>query len=134
MASFFFLSGFSFTNIHKSQDCRGMVRTFVSSSLPHPATSQTLRNYLGNYCREPTSTHSWQQDSSYAPLKWAFWNFTRSYFFVTTERLPLLADKIPRKSDTFSRVWKKISVWDFGSFKEPKYCSAVIKFLKLEIL
>ena len=27
--SFFFLSGFSFTNIHESQDCRGRGRVFL---------------------------------------------------------------------------------------------------------
>ena len=42
--SFFFLSGFSFTNIHESQDCRGRGRAFLNSSLPLPPASQTLRH------------------------------------------------------------------------------------------
>ena len=39
----FFLFGFSFTNIHEPQDCRGRGE-FVNSSLPLPPTSQTLRH------------------------------------------------------------------------------------------
>ena len=41
---FFFLSGFSFTNIHESQDCRGRGGHFFNSSLPLPPASQTLRH------------------------------------------------------------------------------------------
>ena len=40
---FFFLSGFSFTNIHESQDCRGRGGHFFNSSLPLPPALQTLR-------------------------------------------------------------------------------------------
>ena len=41
---FFFLSGFSFTNIHEPQDCRGRGRHFFNSSLPLPPASQTMRH------------------------------------------------------------------------------------------
>ena len=41
---FFFLSGFSFTNIQESQDCRGRGRALLNSSLPLPPASQTLRH------------------------------------------------------------------------------------------
>ena len=42
----FFLSGFSLTNIHCSQDSRGRMGgvSFFNSSLPLPHTSQTLRH------------------------------------------------------------------------------------------
>ena len=39
-----FLSRFSFTTIHESQDCRGRGRAFFNSSLPLPPASQTLRH------------------------------------------------------------------------------------------
>ena len=58
---FFFLSGFSFTNIRDSQDSRGRRRVsfFLSnSSLPLPLASQILRHEPGDYCRGLTSAHS----------------------------------------------------------------------------
>ena len=42
--SSFFLSGFSFTNIHKSQDCKEGGGHFFNSSLPFPPASQTPRH------------------------------------------------------------------------------------------
>ena len=38
----FFLCGFSFTNIHQSQDCRERGGHFFNSSLPFSPSSQTL--------------------------------------------------------------------------------------------
>ena len=38
-ATFFLLSGFSFTTIHESQDSRGRGRAFLNSSLPRPPVS-----------------------------------------------------------------------------------------------
>ena len=40
----------------------------LNSSLPLPAVSQTLRHWPGDYCREPTSTHSQQLNSNRKPL------------------------------------------------------------------
>ena len=40
----FFLSGFSFTNIHYSRDSRGRVGYLFNSSLPLPPALQTLRH------------------------------------------------------------------------------------------
>ena len=65
---FFFLSGFSFTNIHESQDCREGGGHFFNSSLPLPSASQTLRHQPGDYCRELTSAHSQQPGSNQEPL------------------------------------------------------------------
>ena len=42
--SFFFLSGFSFPNIHDSQDSRRRGGYLFTSSLPLPPVSQTLRH------------------------------------------------------------------------------------------
>ena len=42
---YFFLSGFSFTTIHESQDCRGRGH-FFNSSLSLPPASQTCRHSL----------------------------------------------------------------------------------------
>ena len=53
----FFLSGFSFTTIYESQNCREGGRHFFNSSLPFPPASQTLRHYPGDYCRELTPAH-----------------------------------------------------------------------------
>ena len=53
---FFSLCRFSFTTIHKSQDCRGMGGHFFNSSLQIPLASQTP----GNYCRQLISAHSLQ--------------------------------------------------------------------------
>ena len=41
---FFFLSGFSFTSIHDSQDSRGRGGYLFNSSLPLPPASQALRH------------------------------------------------------------------------------------------
>ena len=60
--SFFFLSGFCFTNIHESQDCKGRGGHSINSSL------QTLRHQPDNYCRDLTSAHSQQPDANRAPL------------------------------------------------------------------
>ena len=40
----FFLSGFSFTSIHDSQDSRGRGGYLFNSSLPLPPASQALRH------------------------------------------------------------------------------------------
>ena len=61
LPDFFFLCGFSFTNIHESQDCRGRGRHLFNSSLPLPPASRTLRHYPGDCCRELTSAHSEQR-------------------------------------------------------------------------
>ena len=66
--NFFFLSGFSFMNIHDSQDSRGRGGYLFNSSLPLPPASQTLRHQPGDYCRELTSAYSWQPDSNREPL------------------------------------------------------------------
>ena len=65
---YFFLSGFSFTSIHESQDCRGRGGHVFISSLPLPPASQTLRHWPGDHCRELSSAHSQQPDSSWEPL------------------------------------------------------------------
>ena len=67
-ACFFFLSGFSFTNIHYLQDSRGRGGYLFNSSLPLPPASQTLRYQPGDYCRELTSAHSQQPHSNREPL------------------------------------------------------------------
>ena len=64
----FFLSGFSFTNIHYLQDSRGRGGYLFNSSLPLPPASQTLRYQPGDYCRELTSAHSQQPHSNREPL------------------------------------------------------------------
>ena len=46
-----------FMTIHESGDSRGR-GDFFNSSLPLPPTLQTLRPYLGDYCRELTFVHS----------------------------------------------------------------------------
>ena len=58
---FFFLSGFSLTNIHESQDCRGRGGYSFKSSLPLPPASL-------HCCRELTYAHSQQPDSNREPL------------------------------------------------------------------
>ena len=66
---FFFPSGFSFTNIHESQDCWGRRRRFFFNSLLLlPPASQTLRHQPGDNCRERTSADSKQPDSNREPL------------------------------------------------------------------
>ena len=67
-ACFFFLSGFSFTNIHYLQDSRGRGGYLFNSSLLLPPASQTLRYQPGDYCRELTSVRSQQPDSNREPL------------------------------------------------------------------
>ena len=67
-ACLFFLSGFSFTNIHYLQDSRGRGGYLFNSSLPLPPASQTLRYQPGDYCRELTSAHSQQPHSNREPL------------------------------------------------------------------
>ena len=65
--STFFLSGFSFTYIHESQDSRRWREDEgypFSSFIPLPPASETLRYQLGNYCRELTSTYRQQLDSN----------------------------------------------------------------------
>ena len=65
---FCFLSGFSFTVVPESQDCMEMEGHFFKSSLPLPPASQTLRNQVGDYCREFTTAHRQQPDSNRVPL------------------------------------------------------------------
>ena len=65
---FFFYVGFLsqiFTNHRTAWEGGGHL--FNSSLLLLP-DSQTLRHYLGNYCRELTSAHSQQSDSNREPL------------------------------------------------------------------
>ena len=63
---FFFLSWFSFTNIHRTAGEGGGY--IFHSFLPLPPASQTLRHYPDDYCRELVSTHSQQPDSKWEPL------------------------------------------------------------------
>ena len=65
---FFFLSGFSFTNIYDWQGRGEGGGYFFKSSLALPPTSQTLRQWAGDYCRELTSANSWQPDPNRARL------------------------------------------------------------------
>ena len=65
---FFFLSWFSFTNIHDSQGNRERVGYLFNSSLTLPPATQTLRHQPGDYCRKLTSAHSQQPESSREPL------------------------------------------------------------------
>ena len=65
---FFFLSEFSFTTIHESQDCTGKGGGhFFNSSLPLPPVSQTFRYQSGNYCRELSSAHRKQPHLNWKP-------------------------------------------------------------------
>ena len=63
---FFFLSWFSFTNIHRTAGEGGGY--IFHSFLPLPPASQILRHYPDDYCRELASTHSQQPDSKWEPL------------------------------------------------------------------
>ena len=65
---FFFLSGFSFTNIHDSQDSRRGGGYLFNSSLPLLPASQTPRHWPGDYCTELTCAHSQQPDLNREPL------------------------------------------------------------------
>ena len=49
---FFYLAGFSFTNIHDLQERRGVGRQFFNSSLPLSPTSEALIQLPNNYCRK----------------------------------------------------------------------------------
>ena len=65
---FFFYLGFlsrTFTNHRTTGEGGGH---FFNSSLPLPPASQTFRHQPGDYCRELTSAHSYQPDSSREPL------------------------------------------------------------------
>ena len=64
----FFYLGFlsqTSTNHRTVREGRGH---FFKSSLPLSPASQTLRHQPGNYCRELTSTHSYQPGSNRKPL------------------------------------------------------------------
>ena len=65
---FFFYQGFlsqPFTNHQTTGEGGGH---FCNSSLPLPPASQTLRHQPDDYCRELTSAHRYQPDSSREPL------------------------------------------------------------------
>ena len=65
----FFLSGFSFTKIHDSQDSMEAGGYFFNSSLPLLPAPQSLRYQPSDYCRELTSFgYSWQSHSNREPL------------------------------------------------------------------
>ena len=49
---FFYLAGFSFTNIHDLQESRGVGRQFFNSSLPLSPTSEALIQLPNNHCRK----------------------------------------------------------------------------------
>ena len=82
----FFVSGFSFTTIHKSQDCREGGGYFFNSSLPLLPISQTLRHQPGNYCRELTSAHSEQPDLNWESLVFEHKSLTTKLCALTTLR------------------------------------------------
>ena len=65
---FFFYVGFlsrAFSNHRTAKKGGGY---FINSSLTLPPASQTLRHYPGNYCRQLTTGHSQQLDSTQEPL------------------------------------------------------------------
>ena len=66
--TFFFYTRFlsrTFT-IHRTA---GKGKSYLfNSSLPLPRASQIPMYYLGSYCRELTSSHSWQSDLNQEPL------------------------------------------------------------------
>ena len=65
---YFFYLGFvsrTFTNYRTAREGGGHS---ISSSLPLPPASQTLRHQPGDYCRELTSAHSQQPDLNREPL------------------------------------------------------------------
>ena len=67
----FFLPGFSFTNIHDSQDSRWREEGggyLLISFLPFRLASESLRYQLCYCCRDITSAHSWQPEPSMEPL------------------------------------------------------------------
>ena len=63
----FFLSGFCFTNIHESQDCRGR-GDFFNSSLPVSPASRALRHQPGDCRGGLTPAHTQQPGLSQEPL------------------------------------------------------------------
>ena len=95
---FLFLSGFSFTTIHESRDCRGRGRAFLNSSLPHSPASQTVRNQAGDYCRELTCAYRLQPDSNRKPL------VTKHQSLTTKLRENIVSRKF---TDTFSQSMEK---------------------------
>ena len=68
LASFFFLSGFFFTNIMNQRAVEEGVDYFFNSSLPLSPAIETFRHSPGYWCRELTSAHSWQPGSNQKPL------------------------------------------------------------------
>ena len=63
----FFISGFSFTNITIHRKA-GEGRVYLcDSSSPLPPASETLRQQLGDYCRELTPAHSQQSNPNWGP-------------------------------------------------------------------
>ena len=68
LSNVFFLSGFSFTNIHYHRTAGERGGYLFNSSLPLPLASQALRHQPGDYCRQRTSAHSQQPDSNREPL------------------------------------------------------------------
>ena len=82
----FFWGGFlsrTFTNHRTTGEGEGY---FINSSLPLPPTSQTLRHYPGNYCRELTSAHSQQPYSNREPLVSERKSLTTKLFLLSEER------------------------------------------------
>ena len=71
---FFFLSGF-FSRIFTIHRTAGEGGDYLLTSfLPLPPASQTLRYQLGYCCRELTSAHSWQPESNMESLVHALQN------------------------------------------------------------
>ena len=60
----FFLSGFSFTNIHHLQDSRVKKRLSFKLLLTTSICSNNIRHQSVDYCSELISTHSKQPDSN----------------------------------------------------------------------
>ena len=66
---FFFLSGFSFTTIHDSQDCRRREEGIsLTPHYPFHPLHRQLVIYSGDYCRKLTSAHRQQPYSNGEPL------------------------------------------------------------------
>ena len=105
------------------------------SSLPLPPTSQTLRHQPGNYCRELTSVHSWQPESSREPLV----SECKS-LIITLRALEGILSQV--KSFVFKLVYKRsppkqfprefYQIFNSSSFKETSilYISKYIQDLK----
>ena len=60
----FFLSGFSFTNIHDTQDSRRRERLSLSLLSNTSTRFKVLRHQPGDCCRELTAAHNQQPDSN----------------------------------------------------------------------